>query len=81
MTRGGNHGNVAQRHASWRDEAGEAQPGPRKAIGPISVCLGFFVMPAVTALAVGSAGRQYADLASRGRRLPARHRPHHGDPQ
>ena len=44
MTRGSRHGDVAERQDSRPDEAAAPLPGPRRALGLISVCLGFFVI-------------------------------------
>jgi DHA2 family methylenomycin A resistance protein-like MFS transporter len=44
MTRGGRHGDVAERQDFRRAEATAAPPGSRRALGLISVCLGFFVI-------------------------------------
>jgi DHA2 family methylenomycin A resistance protein-like MFS transporter len=54
MTHGGKHGSVAEwpdsrpdepaRDQATRDEAAQARPSQRKALGLISVCLGFFVI-------------------------------------
>ncbi len=44
MTRGGGNGAVAERQDYRPGEATEAATGPRRALGLISVCLGFFVI-------------------------------------
>ncbi len=44
MTRGGGNGGVAERQDYRPGEATEAPAGPRRALGLISVCLGFFVI-------------------------------------